>query len=315
MTIKVNERGTDFDTTQNFKKFITFTMMAADFDGSGFAAVDAFFGSSDTGEKIVTDSAKAGNASGNRRRLGVGASQPATTTAQNLSDSTSKRILQVGGSKHKRHRKQGFGGDDNFDEDKTDSEDNGDDDDEEEGRTAIDKSSSLMTKSTHKSATVVVKEAVIIDKLKKKKLGKKERQKAQKTNDAKSQPSSSTTPEQAPEETTVVKKRKRRKVRSRQKNIYKDKRDVKPSHLIPGRRNYQGRPLTEETRTKLHLPKFEKSPFAAEWNDHDNMLDTMPLAVDSSTVVETITKDEVGSLIAPAADRKKKVKRTKYKNL
>jgi hypothetical protein len=61
---------------------------------------------------------------------------------------------------------------------------------------------------------------------------------------------------------TATKKRKRRKVRSRQKNISKDNGDVKPLHLIPGQRNYQGRPLTEEMRSWLHLPTLVKSPFA-----------------------------------------------------
>ena len=51
------------------------------------------------------------------------------------------------------------------------------------------------------------------------------------------------------------KKRKRKKVRSRQKNICKDHRDVKPVHLrVVGQgMNYRGRPLTQETRAKLNL--------------------------------------------------------------
>ena len=48
-------------------------------------------------------------------------------------------------------------------------------------------------------------------------------------------------------------KRKRRKVRSKQKNIYKDKREHKPEHLIPGSKNYKGKPMTAETRKKLGL--------------------------------------------------------------
>jgi hypothetical protein len=53
-----------------------------------------------------------------------------------------------------------------------------------------------------------------------------------------------------------ITKKKRRKVRSKQKNIYKDKRSVdeKPVHLIPGNSNFRGRPMTEATREKLNLP-------------------------------------------------------------
>jgi hypothetical protein len=59
-------------------------------------------------------------------------------------------------------------------------------------------------------------------------------------------------------------KKKRRKIRSRQKNIYKDKRDIKPDHLRvektpSARHQYQGRPLTAETRAKLSLPPSKSS--------------------------------------------------------
>lgn len=51
------------------------------------------------------------------------------------------------------------------------------------------------------------------------------------------------------------KKRYRKKVRSRQKNIRKDHRSAndKPSRLVPGRADYEGRPLTDETRKRLGL--------------------------------------------------------------
>ena len=48
-------------------------------------------------------------------------------------------------------------------------------------------------------------------------------------------------------------KRKRKKVRSRQKNIRKDNREVKPSHLIIGNDDYKGRPMTKETCEKLGI--------------------------------------------------------------
>ena len=54
-----------------------------------------------------------------------------------------------------------------------------------------------------------------------------------------------------------ARKRKRRKVRSRQKNIYKDHREQtnKPEHLRMGHKSYSGRPMTKETRTRLNLPE------------------------------------------------------------
>jgi len=53
--------------------------------------------------------------------------------------------------------------------------------------------------------------------------------------------------------TTTNTKRKRKKVRSRQKNIRKDNREVKPSHLIVGNEDYKGRPMTKETCEKLGI--------------------------------------------------------------
>lgn len=48
-------------------------------------------------------------------------------------------------------------------------------------------------------------------------------------------------------------KRKRKKKRSKQKNIVKDKRSVKPVHLIVGSDSYRGRELTDETKEKLGM--------------------------------------------------------------
>ena len=83
-------------------------------------------------------------------------------------------------------------------------------------------------------------------------------------------------------------KRKRKKVRSRQKNIRKDNRAAnnKPTHLVPGRSDYIGRPLTKETRKRLGLEsntnttkkskdgdKVEKAFDSGEWvgGDDDNV--------------------------------------------
>jgi len=67
------------------------------------------------------------------------------------------------------------------------------------------------------------------------------------------------------------KRKKRRKVRSRQKNIYKDRRDrgEKPSHLVPGNKDYRGRPLTAETRAKLNLEKRTTTTATQRRNNGD----------------------------------------------
>ena len=53
---------------------------------------------------------------------------------------------------------------------------------------------------------------------------------------------------------------KHKKIRSKQKNIRKDTRRAmdKPSHLILGRSDYAGRPITPETRSKLNMPMRAK---------------------------------------------------------
>jgi hypothetical protein len=53
---------------------------------------------------------------------------------------------------------------------------------------------------------------------------------------------------------------KRVKTRSKQKNIRRDKRgaEFKPSHLQIGSKDYQGRPLTKETKAILGLPLKKK---------------------------------------------------------
>lgn len=63
-------------------------------------------------------------------------------------------------------------------------------------------------------------------------------------------------------------KRKRKKVRSRQKNIRKDTRPAndKPSHLVLGRSDYAGRPLTKATRELLKT-KNKKDDIAGEDNN------------------------------------------------
>ena len=138
----------------------------------------------------------------------------------------------------------------------------------------------------------------------------------------------STTGDDTNNSNTRNKHKRRKKVRSRQKNIYKDQRDVKPAHLVPGHRHYKGRPLTAETRAKLHMPKIDpRSPFAGDgewsavgdWNDnavpgnnnyddsHTDALDAKPLAVDQpETTISMTKKDDVedtGASLVPRNGR------------
>lgn len=345
----------------------------ANVNDGAFAAVDAFFGVDPSAtkkeERSISRHAPPENAGG--KRLGVGASRPqetGTSAATTAAGATSgRRILQVGSKK--RRRNVGYGDDeDDFDVKGGvgDSSSNDEDEDEEEehGRTAIDKGQKLKpaSSSTYTRALDQLKQQ------KKKKLGKKERQRLAKeklekvdhaapaaaTEDSSAKKphdndndnlSSSEKDEPASNDNAKKNKRKRRKVRSRQKNIYKDNRDVKPEHLVPGNRNYQGRPLTSATRAKLNMPVVQKSPFASDrhwakgnWNDNNgffdddslptnNLLDAMPLAVDQVTRNEkdqdpgTVgVKEQTSSGNPPKSNKKDKTKKKsgkpkKYKNL
>lgn len=59
------------------------------------------------------------------------------------------------------------------------------------------------------------------------------------------------------------KKKNRVKTRSKQKNIRRDNRPdtAKPQHLQLGARDYNGRPLTKETKAILKIPDKPKAPF------------------------------------------------------
>jgi len=306
-------------------------------DGA-FKAVDAFFGVDSGKEEASSLKATATNKpSTNNHRLGVGASPSSSkTTKDTLLATSSQRILKVGS---KKRRRQGYGhAADEEDDDDGSSTDHSSEDEQDQGRTAIDDSKNNEKTVAEESlaAAVVAKEHQLPQK---KKLGKKERQriaKEQSEKEAGSAPTATTTVDQQSNDDDKkhqqpANKRKRRKVRSRQKNIYKDKRDVKPAHLTPGHHNYQGRPLTAETRAKLHLPAvLDKSPFASDnphndgweygnWNDDTNgkandSLDTMPLAVDQPVAADA------GAPLADAEIKPTKTKRhkspsKKYKNL
>ncbi|GAX10482.1 hypothetical protein FisN_21Lh183 [Fistulifera solaris] len=234
--------------------------MPIEINKSAFAAVDALFGREERSEtkqqqqKPVIDTS---------RRLGVGAKP----TAKNL-DPVSSKILQVG---RKRQREN----EGHVEESLFESVAHDDSDEEDLGRTAIDSNNKVAATSS-----AVIPESTT----KKRKNGKKERASSKANGEHRSK-SDSTQPanfsqdtcnslsqiedaEQEPKASTSSTKRKRRKIRSKQKNIYKDQREKKPEHLIVGSKNYKGRPLTAETRAKLNLPATKSSSnpsFSGTW--------------------------------------------------
>jgi hypothetical protein len=298
--------------------------MAA-FDGDGFAAVDAFFGKTSTTPTSRKSEVKAAAARSEQllqaqaqtqqgpKRLGLGADvslrEDKSANAVSASNPLTKRLLQVG-TKGKLSQKRDA---DDYDDDNDDEEadkNNDEDGDEEGGRTAIEERVPTVVPV---SAAILAKEAAEVKAAsKKKKKGKKERQKeGADAAEAVPKDESREATEGAEDHEAPSQKRKRTKIRSRQKNIYKDKRSEKPSHLIPGKHNYQGRPMTLETRKRLNLP-LEKpasteETWSSNWNDDqakDTAVDTMPLAVDAVTEQPSEEKKP-----------KKKAKKSRFKNL
>ena len=107
-------------------------------------------------------------------------------------------------------------------------------------------------------------------------------------------------------------KPKRRKVRSKQKNIRKDTRGMheKPKHLRVGASNYQGRPLTDETRAKLNLApsKTQTRPlFVIDRAPTPRMEEGVALGVEDLLAEPTA--------VAKDSKKKKKKSKRKYKNL
>jgi hypothetical protein len=296
--------------------------MAA-FEGDGFAAVDAFFGKSSTPSTSRKDAAAASEllqaqteaTQQGPKRLGLGADAGARevkdSKAVSASNPLTKRLLQVGTKRKLSQKRDADDYDDDNDDEQADKDKDDDEDgDEEGGRTAIEERAPTAVPV---SAAILAKEAAESKAAsKKKKKGKKERQKegADVAEGAPKDESHEAT-EESPD--NGAPKRKRTKIRSRQKNIYKDTRAEKPSHLIPGKHNYQGRPMTLETRKRLNLP-LEKEPSAMEswssnWNDDqskDAAVDTMPLAVDAVTEEQQPSEKK---------EKKKKAKKSRFKNL
>jgi hypothetical protein len=278
----------------------------AEFDDAGFSAVDNFFGDSPQDSeqtaniKTLQASAKS---QGKKKRQGLGSTK---TLPTNNNEELSKRLLKVG-------RKRLGDGDDYEMEMEAEAKplgDQSDDDEEETGRTGITPS---KKPAVSKSNTDLIEEGEET-----KKLGKKERKRrkleeeaAKTSNDAKEE----TTAETHDDKDNSGSKRKRRKIRSRQKNIRKDNRatEEKPKHLLPGKFNYQGRPLTEETRRKLNLPPPSlalRQNFVIDRSPADTQEGTK-LAVD-----QFLTDDQPTELPTEKPIKaKKSKKKSKYKNL
>lgn len=222
-------------------------------------------------------------------RLGVGAvsATSASSSDANVSEdwtkNIKKQILSVG---KKRSYVADYGDDD--DAGGLDTGYNSSSDDEEEGRTtAVKERKKKKARQTDVTpvltdgalvveeanpTTTIASDTVTTKSKKKKKKGKKERaqeQQPQAVQDAEdATATTTTTPNDTEQNTTTTAvepsntgsnknntKRKRKKVRSKQKNIAKDNRTAneKPSHLVLGRADYSGRPMTQTTKDKLGI--------------------------------------------------------------
>jgi hypothetical protein len=235
-------------------------------DETGFAAVNAYFGGEVSAVSKNDALERSSIAPGATHRfMGVGAKP----SARQLNPSTSvvstahKQILRIGGST-KRNQKSGFGLD--TDHEAVDLPSDSEDEEDQGRTTAIAES---------KSSSIVSGAIKALPSKKKRKLPTKTKEEeaahASKTGnvgapkryglDSAEQsegPDHDEIPNEPvtdPDSSTGKSKRKRRKVRSRQKNIRKDHRDVKPAHVQNG-----GRPLTAETRLRLQAPALLSLP-------------------------------------------------------
>jgi hypothetical protein len=253
----------------------------------GFAVVDEFFknstssnGKNAQAEQSQPDTKLQLLPTTHPSRRGVGATDRNSETKNTAIVSSvltqGQRILQVG-KRNKRQR------DDDDDDDGDDEDDDDtrrgafeDEDEEDIGRTGIIKDTSSATSKTDHPLLPLHQQSVATS-TKKKKLGKKERQQQQAVDETITAESNDSVvannvdgiqheDDSEAKETTEAddttsnlsnntkKKKYRKKIRSKQKNIRKDHRDVKPLHLIT-----KLRPLTAETRAKLQVPKIVPS--------------------------------------------------------
>ena len=268
--------------------------MTAEFDSSRFTAVDRFFGNAErpTDKKLTESSTE--DIKG-RRREGVGANAKNYNGALNRQKQSllTREVLRVG---MKRYRDSPT--------DVPTRECDGDDFDIHDSHGANEMNDGRTSLDTNEKKKI---EKYVETTKQKKKLGKKERRRQQQgaSVEADANKEHQRASEISITDTDKINdtmqigptknngKRKRRKIRSRQKNIRKDNRSVveKPSHLIPGSNNYQGRPMTQATREKLGLRKTG-----------DSRRSTNVTAYDFSSFVidrgQDCSKDDVGVKLA-----------------
>lgn len=290
-----------------------------EFDNAGFSAIGDFFGASkeDLPKSSTTvDGSKTQSSQPRGKRRGVGSHAPSASESRG---DLSKQILKVG---RKRMR------DDEDDDEGSHSggpDPEASDDESVAGRTGI----SSKEKQRHQKEKPP---ALTTEAAQKKKLGKKERQRLKELAEAKAQELESSkdqvqendqalpisSEKASASDDAAGKTKKRRKIRSRQKNIRKDNREVKPDHLIVGQKHYQGRPLTSETRSKLNLPppklRTAFTSHRASNESHSND-DGMGLAIDDLLTEDTgLTVSQPNDALRSKKTKSKK-KKSKYKNL
>jgi hypothetical protein len=229
-----------------------------EFNTKALSVVDKFFGDDLKHQQTNQSSVEAHGRPPTRKehRLGVGVpSQQANKETSGLD--FGKRILQVGKKRGLQQQAE--------DDEVNEKSDHDSDEEEDLGRTSIVETTLKKQKTTAPSNEPLTS--------KKRKQKKTKNDKASKVADTDSQDDLVNTNdmssndalglvidrtgidlESVAAESAKPNLRKRKKVRSRQKNIYKDKREHKPEHLIPGSKNYKGKPITPETRKKLNLP-------------------------------------------------------------
>lgn len=273
------------------------TIIMPEFDPNRFSAVSAFFG---VGAQDETTSSSVSHVTLCRQGVGSNA------VKENKPIDTVGRLLKVGKRKRLEEEEE-----DNYKA----SVDHENVREEDEGRTAIAEKPAPKLTAPHTDTRQLNR---------RKERVKKERQ-AEKSELRQNEGHIAGTVEKdfLQAEATKI-KRKKKKIRSRQKNIYKDTRlaQHKPSHLIMGRPGFYGRPLTAETRGRLNLPPSRSS------QQHKNFEENSPtetissegngikLAIDDLLDIDKLGAEEIAMAVdKPNTTKKKRKKKSKYKNL
>jgi len=295
----------------------------ATFDSSAFDAVANFFGGSDNSDEkknVDTDSIKdeLNMMSRGGLKLGVGAEVKKEIKEASTKDRFLKSVLQ----KKRRRNDEDDDTDDEISVSQTYDSDNSSED-EEKGRTSIAKTkvsipTVLLTEPSSSTKKMKKKKKKLVKETSLEKPSSPAQEKEEVCESSIASGKEITEKIDAfenGEEKKVPKKFKRKKVRSKQKNIRKDTRRAidKPSHLILGRSNYTGRPITKETRMRLNMP--ERVRYNGKKYSLQQSIDPIPgegtLAIDNFLKVE---EDEAVKSTSNEVKKKKK-KKSKYKNL